>query len=246
MVFTNLSQQEKQAFFAVLDEYFDSRPHLFGGGPVDVAASLNTPANRAVAASAVHNAMANTSPKDVASMANRWKQSSGSADTTSADDSASSSAGRVAAAAALFGRSGASASSSPPGRPSETNNPTSTSKKFGDVDMSSAKGMFGSLRNSTAAKTATPAPVAPPTPSAFQRKNTFAPPPVRQASPPPPAQPEGEIAEVLYDYSSEDPGDLEIKEGERVMIIEKPSDEWWMAEIAGRTGLVPASYVRVY
>lgn len=47
--------------------------------------------------------------------------------------------------------------------------------------MSSTKNFFGSLRNSTANKTATPPPVAAPVPSAFAaKKNTFAPPPVRR------------------------------------------------------------------
>lgn len=31
MVFANFSEEDKQAFFELLDEYFESRPHLFGG-----------------------------------------------------------------------------------------------------------------------------------------------------------------------------------------------------------------------
>jgi abl interactor 2 len=76
--------------------------------------------------------------------------------------------------------------------------------------------MFRSLRGSTAAKSAPPAPVH--TPPAFVPKkviSTFAPPPVRRvsASPAPPVpepEPEeaeeeevGEWAEVLYDYTSQ-------------------------------------------
>lgn len=94
-------------------------------------------------------------------------------------------------------------------------------QKFGDVDMSSGKNMFSSIRNSTAAKHAAPAQIAPPTPPAFQRKNDFAPPPRRvpstsasspATSPAPPAPPalprrntqeEGEWVEALYDYHSE-------------------------------------------
>ena len=97
-------------------------------------------------------------------------------------------------------------------------------QKFGDVDMSSGKNMFTSLRHSTAAKHAPPAQVAPPTPPAFKRTTDFAPPPRRvpsasasarspSTSPAPPAPPalprrntqqeEGEWAEALYDYHSE-------------------------------------------
>ena len=81
--------------------------------------------------------------------------------------------------------------------------------------MSSAKNMFGSLRSSTANKSATP--VTPRAPPAFSVKNSFAPPPVRRtpsAEPPtakyqpPTEEPEeeeevqGEWAEALYDYNS--------------------------------------------
>ncbi|KAG9033450.1 hypothetical protein FS842_003942 [Serendipita sp. 407] len=31
MVFATLSQRDKEAFFSLLDEYFESRPHLFAG-----------------------------------------------------------------------------------------------------------------------------------------------------------------------------------------------------------------------
>ena len=107
--------------------------------------------------------------------------------------------------------------------PGDSHSTLSRAQKFGDVDMSSGKNMFSSLRNSTAAKSAPPAQVAPPTPAAFQRKNDFAPPPRRvpstgasapspAASPapaPPPALPRraaqqsGEWAEALYDYHSD-------------------------------------------
>jgi abl interactor 2 len=97
-------------------------------------------------------------------------------------------------------------------------NPSSffSTQKFGDVDTSSAKNLFGSLRNSTANKSATPSP--PIAPSAFApKKNAFAPPPARRVPPttsglPAKRQPEteeeeveGEWAEALYDYSSEVP-----------------------------------------
>jgi abl interactor 2 len=83
--------------------------------------------------------------------------------------------------------------------------------------------MFNSLRNSAAGKPAVQTPPTPPT-TFQQKKNQFAPPPVRNvappvsperspsAPPPPPPplrprvqeeEPEGEWAEVLYDYSSE-------------------------------------------
>ena len=137
--------------------------------------------------------------------------------------------------------------------------------------MSSSKNMFTSLRNSTAAKSAPPAQVAPPTPPAFKRRSDFGPPPlradfqpppprrvpstgssaasVRSASPPPavpavpsaapapapmlprrqtatPPEESGEWVEAMYDYSSEDPGDLDIQEGQRILVVERTSDDW--------------------
>ncbi len=101
------------------------------------------------------------------------------------------------------------------------------SQKFGDVDTTSAKGMYSSIRHGTANKSAVPPPVAAPIPPAFAApKNNFAPPPVRRVSsttstaepvratppPPPPPPPRavepepeepGEWAEALYEYASE-------------------------------------------
>jgi hypothetical protein len=95
-------------------------------------------------------------------------------------------------------------------------NPDCINQKFGDVDTSSAKGFFGSLRGSTANKNVTPPP--PVVPSAFApRKNEFVPPPVRRVgsgtAAAPAKQPEepageeeeeggGDWAEALYEYSS--------------------------------------------
>jgi len=132
-----------------------------------------------------------------------------------------------------------------------------TSRKFGDVDVSSTKNMFGSLRGSTAAKSY----VAPPplVNSAFgAKKNQYGAPPVRRVSsgevPTLSSKEEeeeaegeysGEWAETLYEYSSGDPGDLEVGAGEQILVTERTSDDWWTAEFEGRKGLVPASYVKI-
>ncbi|KAI9063480.1 hypothetical protein FKP32DRAFT_1686092 [Trametes sanguinea] len=42
-----------------------------------------------------------------------------------------------------------------------------------------------------------------------------------------------------------DPGDLDLQEGVRVLIVEKTSDDWWTGEINGQRGLVPAAYVKL-
>lgn len=66
----------------------------------------------------------------------------------------------------------------------------------------------------------------------------------RQPTPEPePAQ--GEPAEALYDYNSSAAEDINVRQGERFVIVERTSDDWWTGEVNGRRGLVPASYVRI-
>ncbi|KAJ2777692.1 cytoskeletal protein binding protein [Coemansia interrupta] len=62
---------------------------------------------------------------------------------------------------------------------------------------------------------------------------------------PPAAQ---EHALVLYDFSSDDPEELTVSEGERVVVLDKSDPEWWQVQLSpphGRAGLVPASYLEL-
>ncbi|KAI0699829.1 hypothetical protein BC835DRAFT_505457 [Cytidiella melzeri] len=304
MVFSNLSSSEKDAFFGLLDEYFASRPDVFGSatGSDSGAASNNTLNNQVNAAagkaalSAIRSSFAGhpdaangTSGPTLPAWKRQRELSSNSSQPTNSEPEASSGMGRVAAAAAALrlNPSGSSSNAPPPrppprgvssdestaapspppapGRASTSTNKLLNQKKFGDVDLSSAKNMYQSIRHGTANKTATPPPVAPPVPAAFTTpRKQFAPPPVRRVSsatpepvkaapppPPPRAEPEpeaveqGEWAEALYDYSSEDPGDLQLQEGQHVYVVERTSDDWWTAVVDDRRGLIPASYVKM-
>ncbi|KAI0643653.1 hypothetical protein C8Q79DRAFT_928180 [Trametes meyenii] len=267
-----------------------------GGGDGEQSTNGIPPVSKAAAVSAVSHAFsavsrasepASASGPGAPPATNGWKRPD-----AAATAEIGSSVGRVAAAAAALRaqnggeqlatapaaanagfprmppRRNTSSSNEEAAAPPPEHNKLVAGKKFGDVDMSSGKNMFSSLRHSTAAKHATPAQVAPPTPPAFQRKNDFAPPPRRvpstgstarasvtpsPAPAPPPVprraqqEPEesGEWAEALYEYHSEDPGDLDLEEGVRVLIVEKTSDDWWTGEIEGRRGLVPAAYVKM-
>ncbi|KII96024.1 hypothetical protein PLICRDRAFT_34984 [Plicaturopsis crispa FD-325 SS-3] len=284
MVFTNLPSREKDAFFDLLDEYFSSRPDLLrgGGGSDDPATDSAHPESGSVhareaysaqgaAVSAVHQALASnpeaTSRLVSAGLKHGVPKNSPYAAMASSPQF-NKGAGQVANAALSWSaksppappqRSSSSSSSVSPGSehpPSIRDKPPTVVRRFGDVDTSSAKNMFGTLRNSTANKAYTPPP--PPAPAAFApRKNAFAPPPSRTASqtnapPPPPRRQQeeeeeekGEWAEALYDYDSQDAGDLQIRAGERVLVTDRPSDDWWSGEYGGKTGLFPASYVKV-
>ncbi|KAF9242922.1 SH3 domain-containing protein [Melanogaster broomeanus] len=276
MVFTRLSSQEKEAFFGLLDEYFQSRPELLGNGNSEEG-SGNGVISTGAAASAVHRALAAnpemTSKIVSAGVTHGAARSSNPYAATMANNAELSNAvGRVAAASIAFsgGGGGANSSGAPtPPLPQRGSNPPPASRGVGassfqdrfsspgsEVDklITKKSSVFPSFNKKTQISMQPVPPAFPPP------KNNFAPPPTsRTASPaPPPPAPrrqvipeaeelQGEWAEVLYDYSSEDPGDLAIEAGSRVFVTAKSSDDWWTGQIEGqeREGLFPASYVKL-
>ena len=48
-----------------------------------------------------------------------------------------------------------------------------------------------------------------------------------------------------YDIRVQDPTDLSIKAGERLLITERNSKDWWTAESDNGRGLVPAAYIKM-
>jgi len=278
-----LPSQEKEAFFSLLDEYFQSRPDLISA-PSSSDGATSSSAGEA-AASAVQRALASnpeaTSRLVSAGLKHGVPKNSPYA-AAAHNPEINNAAGRFAAASMAFSanqskppppvaprRGVPSAEPEPPSIANSTANPRNlmTTRKFGDVDVSSTKNFFGSLRNSTANKTASPPPVAAPIPAAFAaKKNAFAPPPIRRVpssststsarEPSPQPTPsrqtdeteevvQGEWAEALYDYSSDDPGDLALKANQRVLVTERTSVDWWTGEISGQKGLFPATYVKI-
>ena len=47
---------------------------------------------------------------------------------------------------------------------------------------------------------------------------------------------------ILYDYVASTPGDLSIKAGQRVTLINSSTADWWEGSYKGRSGFFPASY----
>jgi len=94
-------------------------------------------------------------------------------------------------------------------------------------------------------------------PPAFPKQKVgaaFLPPPTRKVAPDVGPEPEqaqeeeeevGEWAEALYEYASDDPGDLNLAEGQRIKVLERTSEDWWRGEVDGREGIFPASYVQM-
>lgn len=310
MVFSRLSTQEKEAFFGLLDEYFQSRPELFGNGGVGSGIGLGI--SPATAASAVQRALSpatgddnNNGGRGSASTpgvrtipggrlaGNNALMSSASA--AASNPEAAHAVGRVAAAALAFsgGNTGSTTGGGmgttptrapPPVLPRRIPSTSATSTSSSSQDRTALPGSevdkLVSRKNSvfSAFKRSNQTPVAALPPAFSPPKSTFGPPPVRRApstsetddkpsSPIPPAPPgrrvpaihqaepepepkpeqQGEWVEALYDYSSEDPGDLTVEAGSRILVTERSSGDWWTGKIdgQGREGLFPASYVKL-
>ncbi|KAK4008182.1 hypothetical protein OUZ56_013334 [Daphnia magna] len=52
-------------------------------------------------------------------------------------------------------------------------------------------------------------------------------------------------AVALFDYQSSHSGDLNFKEGDRIVLISQVNDEWYRGSIGSSEGMFPASFVRV-
>ncbi|KZP21715.1 hypothetical protein FIBSPDRAFT_860331 [Athelia psychrophila] len=271
MVFANLGSHEKDAFFGLLDEYFQSRPDLLpaiAGSSGSSGHAAGSPGGEA--ANAVGRALASnpqvTSQLFSAGLKHGVPKNSPYG-AIAHNPELNSVASRFGASAMTSSYAGAKGPPpAPPPRKTTADTQESSPvpvnrvglanvKKFGDVDTSSAKNMFTSLRGSTAAKTAPPPPINLP-PTFETRKGAFAPPPVRRgpAAVPTPPQPEpeeeeeqaqGEWAESMYEFSSTEPGDLPLAANQRLLITERTSEDWWTGEADGRSGLFPASYVKL-
>jgi len=65
-----------------------------------------------------------------------------------------------------------------------------------------------------------------------------------QTAPAETAEEEGVRHKAMFDYESQNEGEMSLKEGEIIMITEKDPSGWWYAQAPdGREGFVPSSYV---
>lgn len=53
-----------------------------------------------------------------------------------------------------------------------------------------------------------------------------------------------ELVEALYRFDPQQDGDLALSPGDKVEVLEKPSNEWFKGRCNGRVGMFPANYVK--
>lgn len=54
----------------------------------------------------------------------------------------------------------------------------------------------------------------------------------------------GEYVEALYQFDPQQDGDLALKPGDKIEVLEKPSNEWFKGRCNGNVGMFPANYVK--
>lgn len=89
-----------------------------------------------------------------------------------------------------------------------------------------------------------PPPPAPATASAAVEEAAPPPPPPAPLAAPAPHQRQSLVAVALYDYDAAEENEMSFAEGDRIVSVEFPSDEWWSGvnERTNSEGLFPANY----
>ncbi|KAH9442017.1 hypothetical protein MJO28_014845 [Puccinia striiformis f. sp. tritici] len=229
----SLSSVDKQAFYSILDEYFDSRPHLFQqqqqqtsskNGESFSALSSLAGSNPKMTAAALKSAGV---PPSLAKPSNVSAASSASKHLNGVGNKVGQLSGKFGN---HFANSDQNQQQPPPANPSSKPNGFPNMNKFA----------------------ATPP---------ISHQNSFAPPPTRRVAPvsttpaysqPPPAPParskshhDEELVEALYDYDGTSSEDLSFKEHQIIKVTEHISDDWWNGQIDnGPIGMFPSSYVK--
>ncbi|KAI8085092.1 uncharacterized protein BX664DRAFT_178397 [Halteromyces radiatus] len=74
----------------------------------------------------------------------------------------------------------------------------------------------------------------------------------RRPPPPPPPKPKTfskpiEYAQALYDFEAQEQGDLPLRQGDTIEIIEKTPDavDWWKGRIGQQVGIFPGNYIQL-
>ncbi|UJR22648.1 hypothetical protein I4U23_025688 [Adineta vaga] len=71
----------------------------------------------------------------------------------------------------------------------------------------------------------------------------------QQSQPPPPpmssvSSNDGQTYVAAYDFQPQEEGEIELKRGDRIRMLDQSDANWWKGEVRGSIGLFPATYVR--
>ena len=61
--------------------------------------------------------------------------------------------------------------------------------------------------------------------------------------PPAPAN-DAQVYVAAYDFAPQEEGEIELKRGDRIRMLDQSDVNWWKGEVRGNVGLFPATYVR--
>ena len=63
-------------------------------------------------------------------------------------------------------------------------------------------------------------------------------------SPPNPSPPQSQRVQALYDFEPQEEGELRMRKGDIVTVLEKVDQNWWKGTCGSQSGLFPAPYVK--
>ncbi|BGP14732.1 hypothetical protein JCM10213_004328 [Rhodosporidiobolus nylandii] len=93
---------------------------------------------------------------------------------------------------------------------------------------------------------APPAPAAPGAAKTVSAGRTAPPPPVRApAPPPPPAEPEVEKYKALFNFETDQAGELALTKDELVEVVTKDDGGWWLIKKGAQEGWAPSNYLQL-
>ncbi|WFC99727.1 hypothetical protein MYAM1_002472 [Malassezia yamatoensis] len=280
-----LGEQDRDAFFALMDEYFQSRPQYAPAAMNTSALPTSVPPSRAVGLGSVPAPVTAPSPSSAA----RMTPGIGSAASSKPplppprrdavkQDPATHLTSSISGGSAYSDGTPASALHREIRKPEGLQ----SGKSFGSIKTDSAGSAFGAVvaKTTSSAGTAfhnkwskhndtgtsedttvktdyyngglpdssgsTPSQMYPASSTQDTLSETSSPlPPPTRAARVAQTRP-GDEAVALYTFAGTEPGDLPVKEGEHVYLLEAISDDWWRAQSldGSQTGIVPSSYVQ--